>query len=164
MKAFFALAVSALAAAPLVAADAITGARAAHFFSSQNSSLVFGPQSGAAKASLVAQLPGDGSSDDLTALLATGGTGVPGQIVYGDLCITANGVEPGSSSQTLYVDDCSDDPKQIWTVNASPATVSNADGNCLTLGRAANHVPITLSQCNDVLQHLQLWNPVNVPE
>ena len=112
--------------------------------SSADSSLVFGPQVGAAKADLIAQLPGDGSSADVTALTATGGTGVPGQLVYGDWCVTANGVVPGSSTQTLYVDDCSDDPKQIWTVNADPATISNADGNCLTLGRAANGVPVRL--------------------
>ena len=83
----------------------------------------------------------------MTALTATGGTGVPGQLVYGDWCVAANGVVPGSSTQTLYVDDCSDDPKQIWTVNADPATISNADGNCLTLGRAANGVPVRLALC-----------------
>ena len=108
-------------------------------------SLVFGIQSAAAKAGLNAQLAGDGSSNDRTALFVTFGTGVPGQIAFGDWCITANGVEPGTSTQTLYVDDCSDDPKQLWTVNADPQTVSNADGNCITLGRAANGVPVSAS-------------------
>nr|VWO98107.1 Uncharacterized protein [Ganoderma boninense] len=162
IKALFLLAAPLLAAVPFVAADIIPAGSAAHFVSSQNSSLVFGPQFAAANADLVAQLAGDGSSNDRTALFATSGTGVPGQIVFGDWCITANGVEPGSSSQTVYVDDCSDDPKQLWTVNADPQTVSNADGNCLTLGRAWTDVPVTLAECNDVLQHLQLWNPVVV--
>ncbi|KAM5542938.1 hypothetical protein V8D89_003322 [Ganoderma adspersum] len=162
MKVLFVLVAPLLAAVPFVAADVIPEGSAAHFFSSQNSTLVFGPQSAAAKADLVAQLAGDGSSNDRTALFATFGTGVPGQIAFGDWCITANGVEPGSASQTLYVDDCSDDPKQLWTVNADPPTVSNADGNCLTLGRAWTDVPVTLAECNDVLQHLQLWNPIVV--
>ncbi|KAI1785208.1 hypothetical protein LXA43DRAFT_1066107 [Ganoderma leucocontextum] len=162
MKAFVALVAPVLAAASYVRADVIPEGSAAHFFSSQNSSLVFGPQSSAAKADLVAQLPGDGSSNDPTAMFATFGTGVPGQIVFGDWCITANGVVPSTANQTLYIDDCSDDPKQIWTVNADPATISNADGNCLTLGRAAHNVPISLSACTDVLQHLQLWNPIVV--
>ena len=161
MKALFVLVAPLLAAVPFVAADVIPEGSAAHFFSSQStsirtsvcrlyspiidSSLVFGPQSAAAKADLVAQLAGDGSSNDRTALFATFGTGVPGQIAFGDWCITANGVEPGTATQTLYVDDCSDDPKQLWTVNADPQTVSNADGNCITLGRAAKGVPVSAS-------------------
>ena len=92
---------------------------------------------------LIAQLAGDGSSNDRTALFAQFGTGVPGQIAFGDWCITANGVEPESSSQTLYIDECSDDPKQLWTVNVDPPTVSNADGNCITLGRAWTGVPVS---------------------
>ena len=74
----------------------------------------------------------------------TGGTGQPGQIVYGDWCVSANGVVPGTASQTLYIADCdSTDATQVWTVNESPATVSNVDGNCITLGRAANGVPVS---------------------
>ncbi|RDX56947.1 hypothetical protein OH76DRAFT_1693 [Lentinus brumalis] len=60
-----------------VAADFVPEGSAAHFFSTQNTSLVFAPKFGAPGANLVAALPGDGSSADITALLPTFGTGVP---------------------------------------------------------------------------------------
>ena len=107
-------------------------------------SLVFAPEFGAQGAPLQAALPGDGSFNDITALFPTLGSGVPTQIAWGDWCITANGVVPGSSSQTLYIADCDpDDAAQIWTVNLDPPTVSNTDGNCITLGRAAVGVPVS---------------------
>ena len=65
--------------------------------------------------------------------------------MYGDWCITANGVVPGTSTQTLYVDDCSADPAQIWTVSEDAQTISNADGNCVTLGKAAHGAPVRAS-------------------
>ncbi|KAI0715784.1 hypothetical protein C8T65DRAFT_694608 [Cerioporus squamosus] len=160
MKSFAALFSVVAAVVPFVAADFVPEGSAAHFFSTQNTSLVFAPETGAPGANLVAALPGDGSSNDITALFPVYGTGVPTQIAYGDWCITANGVVPGSANQTLYIADCDpEDDAQIWTVNESPATVSNADGNCLTLGRAARGVPVSLAECNDVLLHLQLWDP-----
>ncbi|KAI0715794.1 hypothetical protein C8T65DRAFT_738423 [Cerioporus squamosus] len=108
--------------------DFVPAGSAAHFFSTQNTSLVFAPEAGSEDASLVAALPGDGTGHDITALF----------IVYADWCVTARGVVPGSSHQTLYIEDCdSEDDAQLWTVNEAPATVSNADGNCITLGRAA---------------------------
>ncbi|KAI0644709.1 hypothetical protein C8Q79DRAFT_1001963 [Trametes meyenii] len=152
--------VSALALVSNVAADNIPKGSAAHFFSSRNSSLVFAPQSNTSGASLVSANPGDGSSNDLTALFVVEGTGVSTQILHGGLCISANGVVPGTATQTLFVADCdATDEKQLWTVNAEPATVSNADGNCITLGRAAKGVEVTLAACTTELQHLQLWNP-----
>ncbi|RDX56927.1 hypothetical protein OH76DRAFT_1334948 [Lentinus brumalis] len=158
MKSFAAL--FSAVAVPFVAADFIPAGSAAHFFSSQNTSLVFAPEFAAAGANLVAALAGDGSSTDITALFPVQGTGVPTQIAYGDFCITANGVVPSSANQTLYIADCDPaDATQLWTVNESPATVSNADGNCLTLGRAARGVVVSLAECNDVLLHLQIWNP-----
>ena len=110
---------------------------------SSDSALVFAPEGGFPGAGLVAARPGDGSSADITALYATQGTGVPGQIVYGDFCLTSEGVVPGTATQTLYFAECSDSPAQVWTVNES-GTVSNADGNCVTLGRAAVNVPVRL--------------------
>ena len=107
-----------------------------------DSSLVFAPEGGYSGASLVAALAGDGSSSDITALYSAG-TGRAGQIAYGDWCVSARGVVPGSASQTLFVEACSDDPAQVWTVNADPMTVSNADGNCVTLGRAWVDVPVS---------------------
>ena len=59
------------------------------------------------------------------------GTAVP------TVCVSARGVVSGTASQTLFVEDCNGDPAQIWTVNETQTTVSNADGNCITLGRAA---------------------------
>ncbi|TFK82431.1 hypothetical protein K466DRAFT_590540 [Polyporus arcularius HHB13444] len=160
MKSFAALLTAVVAVLPFVAADFVPAGSAAHFFSTQNTSLVFAPEFGASGASLVAALPGDGSSADITALFPKFGTGVPTQIVYGDWCISANGVVPQSSSQTLYIADCdSEDETQLWTINEAPATVSNADGNCITLGRAARGVPVTLGECTDVLLHLQTWDP-----
>ncbi|RPD72413.1 hypothetical protein L226DRAFT_537214 [Lentinus tigrinus ALCF2SS1-7] len=160
MKSFAALLSAVVAVVPFVAADFIPAGSAAHFFSSQNSSLVFAPSAAASGASLVAALAGDGSSSDITALFPTAGTGVPGQIVYGDFCISANGVVPESSSQVLYVAECDpEDAAQIWTVNESPATVSNADGNCISLGRPARGVSVVLDVCNDVLLPHQIWNP-----
>ncbi|KAI1785196.1 hypothetical protein LXA43DRAFT_900290 [Ganoderma leucocontextum] len=156
MTAFFALVATALAAAPFVAADVIPEGAAAHFISSQT--LALAPQGGFQGATLQVTTPGDGSSSDITALFATRGTGQAGQIAYGDWCISANGVVPGTATQVLYVTDCSDDAAQLWTVNESPATISNADGNCITLGKAAKGAPVTLSACTDELQHLQLWN------
>ncbi len=122
-----------------------------------DTSLVFAPEFGASGASLVAALPGDGSSADVTALFPKFGTGVPTQIVYGDWCISANGVVPQSSSQTLYIADCdSEDETQLWTINEAPATVSNADGNCITLGRAARGVPVSV-RCSDSWFCLRLF-------
>ncbi|KAI0731422.1 hypothetical protein C8Q76DRAFT_361143 [Earliella scabrosa] len=161
MKAFFAVIATAIAAAPFVAADFIPSGSPAHFFSTQNSALVFAPEGGFPGAGLVAARPGDGSSADITALYATQGTGVPGQIVYGDFCLTSEGVVPGTATQTLYFAECSDSPAQVWTVNES-GTVSNADGNCVTLGRAAVNVPVTLAACTEELAHLQGWNPVPI--
>lgn len=104
---------------------------------------MFAPESAASGARLAAANPGDGSSADITALTAVHGTGVPTQIVYGDFCITANGVVPGTATQTLFIADCdASDPAQLWTINEEPATVSNADGNCITLGRAAKGVSV----------------------
>ncbi|OSD04128.1 hypothetical protein PYCCODRAFT_1444242 [Trametes coccinea BRFM310] len=160
MLAFITVVSSALALASSVTADFIPAGSAAHFFSTQNSSLVFAPLAAASGAILVAALPGDGSSDDITALYPLDGSGVPTQIAYGDFCITANGVVPESSSQVLYVAECdSTDPAQFWTLNADPPTVSNADGNCITLGRPANGVSVVLDFCNDVLENKQLWIP-----
>ena len=86
--------------------------------------LVFAPEGGFSGASLIATAPGDGSFNDITALFPTYGTGVPTQIVYGDFCISANGVVPESATQSLYVADCDpEDPTQLWTVNEDPATV-----------------------------------------
>ncbi|KAI0753079.1 hypothetical protein C8Q80DRAFT_1118313 [Daedaleopsis nitida] len=163
MKAFFALVASALVATiPVVVADVVPAGSAAHFFTSQRDGLVLTFEGAFSGASLTVTAPGDGSSNDITALFPTQGTGKPGQLAYGDFCISADGVEPGTSTQTLYIEDCSDSPKQIWTVNESPATISNADGNCITLGRAAQNVPVTLGACTDTLQHLQLWDAVVV--
>ncbi|KAI9061703.1 hypothetical protein FKP32DRAFT_917807 [Trametes sanguinea] len=145
-----------------------------------DSSLVLAPQAEVSGAILVAALPGDGSSDDITALYPLNGSGVPTPIVHNGLCITSKGVVPESSSQILYVAECdSSDPAQYWTINANPPTISNVDGNCITLGRAANGVSVcsklflprqsthticttlkvVLDFCNDELQHLQLWDP-----
>ena len=105
-----------------------------------------------------------------------------GQIVIDDWCISARGVVPESATQTLFIEDCSTDPKQLWTVNVDPPTVSNADGNCITLGRPAVNVPVSIHQtliftsvaeqeacmqivldfCEEVIQEHQLWNPVPV--
>ncbi|KAI0769413.1 hypothetical protein BD413DRAFT_477961 [Trametes elegans] len=162
MFAFAALVSTTLALASSVVAD--PHRTPAHWVSSQNSSLVFAPQSASNGADLVASLAGDGSADDITALWASSEPGNPTQLIYGEWCITANGVEPGSATQTLYVAECDfNDKKQYWLVSAeTPTTVSNADGNCITLGRAAKGVPVSLAECNDVLQHLQLWTPVPV--
>ncbi|KAH9858999.1 hypothetical protein C2E23DRAFT_800890 [Lenzites betulinus] len=144
-----------------VTADFIPAGSAAHFFTSQSQSsrvyclglrcslgstdptLVFAPEFAGSGADLVAANPGDGSSADITALTAIHGTGVPTQIAYGDFCITSDGVVPGTATQILFVTDCdSSDPTQLWTINEEPATVSNADGNCITLGRAAKGVTV----------------------
>ncbi|TFK79235.1 hypothetical protein K466DRAFT_592483 [Polyporus arcularius HHB13444] len=160
MKSFAALFSAVAAVLPIVAADFVPAGSAAHFFSTQNTSLVFAPDAGSQDANLIAALPGDGSPHDITALFVTSGTGVPGQLVYADWCVTAEGVVPGSSHQTLYIVDCDpDDEAQLWTVNEAPATVSNADGNCITLGRAARGVPVTLGKCTPALLHLQTWDP-----
>ena len=135
------LAASALALAPsLVAADTIPEGVAAHFFSTQStsrpdryskrrrlthaspppdSSLVFAPEGSYSGASLVAALAGDGSSSDITALYSAG-TGSAGQIAYGDWCVSARGVVPGSASQTLFVEACSDDPAQLRSSGLRP--------------------------------------------
>ncbi|KAI0674892.1 hypothetical protein C8Q78DRAFT_1066797 [Trametes maxima] len=160
MLSFIPFVVSALALVSSVAADNVPRGSAAHFFSSQNPSLVFAPQSDASGASLVAANPGDGSSNDITALFVSQGTGVSTRIQHSGRCISANGVVPGTATQVLFVADCdSTDDKQLWTINAEPATISNADGNCITLGRAAKGVDVTLAACTAELQHLQLWNP-----
>lgn len=105
-------------------------------------SLVFAPASASATADLQASTPGDGSSSDITALVPLNGSGVPTQIALGDFCITANGVVPGTATQTLHMAPCDDsDPTQLWVIDS---TVSNADGNCITLGRAALNVPVCL--------------------
>ena len=143
-------------------------------------SLVFAPEGGYAGANLVAALPGDGTFNDITALFPTRGSNVSTQIAWGDWCITARDVIPGTASQVLYMDDCSSDPKQLWTVRTStPMTVSNKDGNCITLGRAAlgvevrgscrmemrgrlltpDRFQVTLAKCSKELRHLQLWDP-----
>ena len=49
---------------------------------------------------------------------------------------------PSIRSQTLIVEECNGDPAQISTVNENPMTVSNADGNCIALGRAALGVEV----------------------
>ncbi|KAI0829765.1 hypothetical protein BC628DRAFT_1408586 [Trametes gibbosa] len=160
MLAFLAFLSSALVFLPSVTADFIPEGSAAHFFTSQNPTLVFAPEFAGAGADLVTANPGDGSSSDITALFAIHGSGVLTQIAYGDFCITANGVIPESATQTLFITECdSSDPTQLWTINEDPATVSNADGNCITLGRAAKGVSVVLDVCNDELQHLQLWDP-----
>ena len=97
---------------------------------------------GANGAKLVASLPGDGTFNDDTALFPNLGTGVPTTIAWTDFCVSARGVVPSTASQTLFVEDCNGDPAQIWTVNENPMTVSNADGNCITLGRAALGVEV----------------------
>ncbi|KAI0358715.1 hypothetical protein OH77DRAFT_1421152 [Trametes cingulata] len=151
MLALLAVVSSALALASGVAADSIPAGSAAHFFSSQNPSLVFAPESVAAGAFLVTANPGDGSSADITALHAVSGSRVPTQIAYGNLCITAKGVVPESSSQILYFDNCDpQDEAQFWTINEEPATISNADGNCITLGRAAKGVTVRPSSLVDI--------------
>lgn len=140
-------------------------------------SLVFAPASASATADLQASNPGDGSASDITALVPVKGSGVPTQIALGDSCITANGVVPGTATQTLHMAPCDDsDSTQLWVIDL---TVSNADGNCITLGRAALGVPVcplydvparrrktlmlwiiqvTLGVCSDVLNSRQSWN------
>ncbi|KAI0633494.1 hypothetical protein C8Q77DRAFT_1157700 [Trametes polyzona] len=157
------LVASAVALASGVVADFVPAGTPAHFFSSQNSALVFAPASAADGAALQASNPGDGSSADITALTAVDGSGVPTQIAFDDFCITAKGVVPESATQSLYVANCdSSDPAQFWTINADPPTVSNADGNCITLGRPAKNVPVVLDFCKDELLDHQKWNPVPV--
>ncbi len=114
--------------------------------------LVFAPASASATADLQAANPGDGSASDITALVPVQGSGVPTQIALGDFCITANGVVPGTATQTLHMAVCDDgDPTQLWVIDT---TVSNADGNCITLGRAALGVPVrTLCKALDVTQY-----------
>ena len=47
-----------------------------------------------------------------------------------------------TGSQTLTVEECNEDPAQILAVNENPMAVSNVDGNCITLGRAALRVEV----------------------
>ncbi|KAI0315581.1 hypothetical protein OF83DRAFT_341462 [Amylostereum chailletii] len=157
---FLALVVSALAITPLAAADFVPEGDAAHFRFAANESICFGPASAAPGESLVGSVCGDGSSNDSTAMFPVFGTGKPGQIAYGDWCITAAGASPSSD---VTIVDCSDDPAQVWTVNEDQ-TISNADDNCITFGRAAIGPPTTLSPCNAELRHLQLWNPLPVEQ
>ncbi|KAI0633770.1 hypothetical protein C8Q77DRAFT_1157933 [Trametes polyzona] len=50
------------------------------------------------------------------------------------------------------------DPTQVWMLNENPPTISNADGNCISLGRTAIGVLIILDLCDvTVLGHEQ-WN------
>ncbi|KAJ3002987.1 hypothetical protein NUW54_g5549 [Trametes sanguinea] len=159
MLAFITVVSSALALATSVAADFIPVRTGAHIFSSQSTHQQ-SVNAAASGAILVVTLPGDGSSDDITALYPLNGSGVPTPIVHDGLCITSRGVVPESSSQILYFAECDpSDSAQYWTINADPPTISNVDGNCITLGRAANGVSVVLDFCNDELQHLQLWDP-----
>ena len=88
---------------------------------------------------MIASTPGDGSCSDISALFVTNGSGKASQLVWTDWCITARDFVPGTASQTLYFADCdANDEKQFWTVNLFPQTISNADGNCITLGKAAD--------------------------
>ena len=66
------------------------------------------------------------------------GSGKPGQIAYGDWCVTAAGASP-SSDVTLV--ECSDDAAQIWNVTEYD-TIENADGKCITFGKAALGAPV----------------------
>lgn len=103
-------------------------------------SLLFAPTFAGAGATLQAANPGDGSASDITALTPVKGSGTPTQITLGDLCVSANGVVPGTATQVLKMADCdSNDPTQLWIVLGQ---VSNADGNCVTLGRAAKGVDV----------------------
>lgn len=91
-------------------------------------------------ATLQATSPGDGSANDITALTPVKGSGTPTQITLGDLCVSANGVVPGTASQVLKMAECdANDRTQLWIVLGQ---VSNADGNCITLGRAAKGVDV----------------------
>ncbi|KAH9895205.1 hypothetical protein C8Q73DRAFT_644732 [Cubamyces lactineus] len=160
MFALLAFVSSALALASGVAADFIPAGTAAHIFSTQNTSLALAPEAATPNAYLEVTLPGDGSSADPSAFYIVSGSGVPSQIAYGDWCITAKGVVPESSSQILYIAECdASDPAQFWTLNENPSTISNADGNCITLGRPANGVSVVLDFCEDELQAHQLWVP-----
>ncbi|KAI0332275.1 hypothetical protein GY45DRAFT_490626 [Cubamyces sp. BRFM 1775] len=160
MFALLTLVSSALALASGVAADFIPAGTAAHIFSTQNTSLALAPEAAASNAYLEVTLPGDGSSADSSAFYIVSGSGVPSQIAYGDWCITAKGVVPESSSQILYIAECdATDSAQLWTLNENPSTISNADGNCITLGRPANGVSVVLDFCEEELQDHQLWVP-----
>ncbi|KAL1945862.1 hypothetical protein VTO73DRAFT_1864 [Trametes versicolor] len=148
---------TALALASSTAADLIAPGVPTHFFSTQNPSLLFAPTFAGAGATLQAANPGDGSASDITALTPVKGSGTPTQITLGDLCVSANGVVPGTATQVLKMADCdSNDPTQLWIVLGQ---VSNADGNCVTLGRAAKGVDVTLSPCSDDLKSIQSWEP-----
>ncbi|KAH9895204.1 hypothetical protein C8Q73DRAFT_693423 [Cubamyces lactineus] len=154
---------SALALASDVAADFIPAGTFAHIISTQNTSLALAPEAVVPNAYLEVTVPGDGSSDDRTALYIVSGSGVPTQIAYGDLCITSKGVVPESSSQVLYVAECDEnDSAQFWTLNENPSTITNADGNCISLGRPADGVPVILDFCENVLQPHELWVPTPV--
>lgn len=93
---------------------------------------------------LLVDSPGDSSPSDLTLFNTTAGDKV-GQIKHDDLCITANGVGPGFSSNLLYVDTCSDDPAQLWTISSPRATISNEDNNCITLSQDALRTNVSCS-------------------
>ncbi|KAI0633757.1 hypothetical protein C8Q77DRAFT_1056909 [Trametes polyzona] len=158
---FFAIAVaSAFGLASGVAADFLQPGTVAHVFSTQNSSLVFAPASATAGAFLHVVRPGDGSASDLSAFTIVRGSGVPTQIAAGGFCVSARDLVPQTANQTLHVTTCNaDDPTQLWTLNENPPTISNADGNCISLGRPAIGVPIILDFCDDAVLRHEQWNP-----
>ncbi|KAH9941725.1 uncharacterized protein BXZ73DRAFT_98120 [Epithele typhae] len=154
---------AAVAALPaFVAADFIPAGSGAHFINTQNTTLALKAQALEPGASLVMALVGDGSASDPTVLHPVLGSGVPTQIqTGGGFCITANGVEPEGATQTLVIAECSDDPKQLWVLNVDdPMTISNADGNCIALGRPAVSVPVVLDFCKEEVLSHELWNPI----
>ncbi|PIL33436.1 hypothetical protein GSI_04058 [Ganoderma sinense ZZ0214-1] len=106
-------------------------------------------------AALLVTQPGNGSASDLTTLLTSGQAG---PISFGNLCVVVN-----NATESPFLTDCSIDPAEVWNVTASAsnsraATISNANGNCLTLGEAADGAPVTLEACSDELEDPQLWS------
>ncbi|KAI8992716.1 hypothetical protein BD414DRAFT_481966 [Trametes punicea] len=165
------IAAAVLALACLAAADVIPNGSGAHFFSLQNTSLIFGPQiiGSGPDFRLVMQLPENVPPTlDQAIFFPNFGQGVPGPLVTGDLCITSAGVELDSFTDPLRLVDCAEplsDPAQTWTVvDGSEPYIYNADGNCFTLWpeNAVLGGPVTLASCQGELLGQQQWDPVVV--
>ncbi|KAI0718438.1 hypothetical protein C8T65DRAFT_85326 [Cerioporus squamosus] len=146
MKSFFAVLATTLTAASYVAAAIIPDNTPLHINSNLDRGLALALANNVPTAFLLVDSPGDSSPSDLTLFNTTAGDKV-GQIEHNGLCITANGVGPGFASNELYVDTCSSDPAQLWTISSARATISNAENNCIKVGQEALRASAILERC-----------------
>ncbi|KAI0032403.1 hypothetical protein K488DRAFT_70661 [Vararia minispora EC-137] len=84
------------------------------------------------------------TSSDLTKLVVSSSTpgDEPTQIVFGgsDMCVTSAGASPASDVNFVK---CGADAEQRWTFE-SDGMLKDADGTCITIGRAGPNAPVCL--------------------